>query len=616
MHKLKSNIIGLTVFFVPLFFLPITHEFYSINKLMLLIIASISLLSISTYQFIKTKEIRWSKNSLRLLIPIFAFLMAVSLSTVIASTNKVQAALNLSYGPVILAVLMVFYWYLSQEENSVTVSLMIRLSAFCMSIITLILLLHPFDNVALPKTFQFLKNQSFSPIGTQLDLMLFLGFASIYQLLHSLKIRRQTRQIDWLTVLGLTFSTLALFLFFLGSMSRSTTGPVRSVPTLDLSFKTMVRSLSTPSGFIFGSGTNNFGTIFTLVKDSSYNASQDWTVSSYDNANSVVLQVVTESGILGILALIWLFIAAFTLDRSVGSKILLGYMAFTLLVVPASMMVFFFLFCALGITASSSSNNRKHTVQISGNKHILVVRFANVSFLITLILLLVFALVPTYRAELAMRSSVDAIASGDLDKLYANQYRAVVLNPYIERYRLNFSQTNLFVARQMATQPKPNQAIITFSVQQAVSEAQAAIALNPRKASNYENLGIIYKNILGVKGAGQWAVAAFQRAIMLDPQNVSYRLELGGIYYSLKQYENAIRTFRDATLLKSDLPNSHYNLAHSLYQNRNSEDAVKVMDALLILLKKQSSTNYEKVLKERNDFASGAPQNQAPTVIQ
>lgn len=616
MQKLKSNILGLTIFFVPLFFLPITHEFYSVNKLMLLTIASLSLLSISSYQFLKTGAIRWSKNSARLLVPIFAFLMATSLSTIIASTNKVQAVLSYTYGPLVLAVLIFFYWYVSQEEDAITVGLMIRFGAFCMSVVTIVLYFQPFDTVALPKTFQFLKNQNFSPIGTQSDLILFLGFASIYQLIHVLKIRRQTRRIDWFTVLGLTLSTLALLLSFLGSMTKSTSIATLSTAPLNFSFKTMVKSLSTPSGFIFGSGINNFGTVFTTVKDSAYNASPNWAVNSYDNAGSAILQVVVESGILGVLALIWLFLSAFTLDRSKTTLILLGYMILALLTVPASLMLFLLLYCALGTTVSSSSNNRKQTLHISENKSLFLVGFINISVLIALLLLFVFAFVPTYRAELAMRSSVDAIASGDLDALYANQYHAVVLNPHIERYRLNFSQTNLFIAKQIATQPKPNQAIITSSIQQAVNEAQAAIALNPKKAGNWENLGIIYKNVLGVKGAGQWAIAAFQRAIILDPQNVSYRLELGGIFYSLKQYEDAIKLFQEATLLKPDLPNSNYNLAHALYQNQNQKEAVKVMDTLLILLKKQSSPNYEKALKERNDFASGTPQNQAPTVIQ
>jgi len=616
MQKLKSYIVGLSLFFVPLFFLPITHEFYNINKFMLMAISSIALLSISSYQFLKTRQISWSKNSLRILLPMSIFLVTVSLSTAIASTNKVQAVLNYTYGPLILAVFMVFYWYISREESDNTVGLMLRFSGLCVSVITIILFFHPFDSVILPKTFQFLKNQNFTPLGTQLDLMLFLGFVLIYQFLHWLKTKKETRRTDWLAILGVAISTTALVLSFLTLTQRSTSSLAQNTAPLNLSLKATVESLSTPFGFVLGSGINNFSSVFTQVKDSAHNSSESWAVNSYDNAYSAILQVLVESGLLSALALVGVFVSGFLIGRSKASLILLGYMAMMFLTTPASLIQFLLLYCALGIIASDSTKNRKQTIHISEKKSLFLIGFINASTLITLTLFFVFGLVPTYRAEMAMRSSVDAVANNDLRELYNNQYSAVILNPYIERYRLNFSQTNLFVAKQMATRSNPDQAIITSSVQQAINEAQSAISLNPKKASNWENLGIIYKNVLGVKGAEQWAIAAFQRAILLDTQNVSYRLELGGVFYSLKQYENAIKIFQEATLLKPDLPNSYYNLAHSYYQNQNSKEAVRVMDMLLVLLKKQSSTNYEKVLKERNDFASGTPQNQAPTVIQ
>lgn len=616
MQKLKSYIISLSLFFIPLFFLPITHEFYNINKFMLITISSMFLLSLSSYQFLKTRQLRWSKKSLRLVVPLFIFLVAVLLSTIVASTNKFQAIQNYAYGPLLLGVLTIFYWYVSQEEAGSVLDLMMQFSGFCVSAITLVLSLHPFALVSLPKTFQFLKNPGFSPVGTQTDLMLFLGFISIYQLLYCLKKRRQTRKIDWFAFLGVALSTLALSVTFLSSIYSHNYGNKQTVAPLNLSMKAAAESLSTPIGLIFGSGINNFSSVFTHVKDSTYNASSNWAVNSYDNAYSAFLQVVTESGLLGTLSLIGVVVSGLILSRKKESLALLVYMTIAFLVAPASLMLFLLFYCSLGIIASESNKNHKLALHISDNKSMFLIGLINMSVLIALLLLFVFALTPAYRAEVAMRESVDAIANSNLEKLYKNQYRAVVLNPYIERYRVNFSQTNLFVANQMASRPKPDQTIVTSSVQQAINEAQSAISLNPNKATNWENLGIIYKNVLGVKGAEKWAIAAFQRAIILDPQNVSYRLELGGVFYSIKQYENAIKIFQESTLLKPDLPNAYYNLAYAHYQNQNTKEAIKIMDSLLNLLKKQSSPNYEKVLKERNDFASGVPKNQAPTVIQ
>lgn len=611
MQKFKSYIVGLTLFFIPLFFLPVTHEFYNINKFVLMAIAVLLLLSISSYQFLKSREVVWSKNSIRILIPVAIFLTAVLLSTLIASTNKVQAAINFTYGPLILLVLTVFYWYVSREEDQ-TVGLMLRFSGLCISIITIVLLFHPLDSLSLPKTFQFLKNQSFSPVGARSDLILFLGFVSVYQLVYLLKKRRQTHRLDLAASIGVAISTIALLAVFFNPAS----GTVKSSAPINLSLTATIKSLSTFSGFVIGSGINNFSTVFTQVKDSAYSASPNWSLGSYDNASSAVLQILTESGILGLLALIGILANGFVLSRKKTSAILLGYMTLALLTTPASLIFFLLLYLTLALVVSESANNREHTIHIEENKSLFLIGFINTSTIVTLVLLFLFAFMPSYRAEVAMRSSVDAIANRNWGDLYTHQYNAVVLNPYIERYRVNFSQTNLFIAKQVATSPKPNQSLITSSVQQAINEAQAAIALNPKKAHNWENLGIIYKNVLGFKGAEQWAIAAFQKATLLDPQNVTYRLELGGVYYSLKQYENAIKAFQEATLLKPDLPNSYYNLAYAYYQNQDSKNAFRVMDTLLALLKKQSSPNYKKVLKERGDFASGATQIQAPTVLQ
>ena len=616
MQKIKTYIISLTLFFTPLFFLPITHEFYNINKFLLLATTCVMLLSISTIQFIQTRELRWSKKSLWLLLPFVVFLASVFLSTLLGSTNKVQPLFNFTFGPSLLSVLTIFYWYISREESDYNAGHLLRFSGFCISLITLVFLLNPFDAVALPRTFQFLKNQEFSPVGAQIDLLLFLGFISIYQLSHIIKVKRLTNRIDAFASIGIAISIIALTLSFVSYVSKSASNKIPQTAPVNLSVRTASRVASAPTGLMFGVGIGNFSSALTQAKDSTYNSSHYWTRSSFDDASSAALQIFIESGMVGLLAIAGVFVFGFLFKNKKSFPLLLVYLAIAFLIVPASFMLFFLLYCSLGLSVSESTLNREKLPQISTNKLFIPAASFSAIVLIAVWYLFCFLLIPGYRAEIAMRSSIDAITKNDLKELYDQQYKAVNLSPFIERYRLNFSQTNLFVAKQMAAQQKPNQVVITKSVQRAIDEAQAAVSLNSKKASNWENLGIVYRNVLGVKGAEQWAIAAFQRAILLDPQNVSYRLELGGVYYSLKQYENAIKTFQDATLLKPDLPNSYYNLAYAYYQNKDTNNAVKVMDALLALLKKQSSANYEKVLKERKDFASGVPQKQAPSVLQ
>lgn len=616
MQKLKSYITGFTLFLIPTFFLPITHEFYNINKFILLSLSVIALLSISTLELIQTHKVRWSKNAIRLLFPIGIFVLGVLLSTFLRSQNTIQSFFDLSYGPLLLITLALFFWYVACDENKHVIDILLRFGAACLSMITIILIAHPFSSVTLPRVFQFLKTDQFTPIGTQTDLLIYLGFLSVYQTHHLIEERKTTNHSSIFGIVGLVISLLALVLTLSNTISATRLNKVPTTAPLSLSMRVVTKTLRSPVSSFLGDGIGSFGTTLTQVKDGEYNSTLYWSQSSFDNASSALLKVIAESGVFSAFALLSIFMFGFIFNNKDRSPALLIYVAIIFFVVPTSFILFFILFLSLSLSISHQERTHtKVTRSLTGTISVGVV-------ILTMVMIgatwfgFIFYIIPMYRAEVAMRNAVEAVANNNLQRLYDQQHQAVLLNPYIERYRLNFSQTNIFIAKQFAVKSNPNQTVITQSVQRAINEAQTAISLNSNRAANWENLGVIYQNVLGVKGAEQWAIAAFQRAILLDPQNVSYRLELGGVFYSIKQYENAAETFRQAILLKPDLPNSYYNLAYAYYQGQSREKAVETMDFLLILLKRQSSSNYQKVLKERQDFASGTAQKQAPSVLQ
>lgn len=616
MHKLKSYIVGFTIFLVPIFFLPITHEFYDINKFSLILLSVIALLTLSTIEFIQTRKVSLSENTIRLLLPIGIFILAVLLSTFLRSTNTIQSFFDLSNGPLLLTTLALFFWFVAEDENKHIVVLLLRFGGVCLSAITIALTIHPFNSVTLPRVFQFLKTDQFTPIGTQTDLLTYLGFVSLYQLIYLAKERKASGRTSIFATVGLILSLLALLLSLLNTISISQANKVPTTAPITLSMRVASMTLRNPISFLFGDGTGSFGTSLTQVKDSTYNSTPYWSQSSFNNASSAILKIVVEFGTIGAFALLLVFLFGLVFKKDGSSPVLLLYSAITFFIAPVSLILFFILFLSLALSTSHRSHAHKKVVHSLTGASSTGTIVLSVAILGAIWLGFWYLIIPMYRAEAAMRNAVEAIASNDLQRLYDQQRQAVILNPYIERYRLNFSQTNIFIAKQFASKPKPNQTAITQSVQQAINEAQAAISLNPNRAAHWENLGIVYKNVLGVKGAEQWAIAAFQRAIVLDPQNVSYRLELGGIFYSLKQYENAAETFRQTILLKPNLPNPYYNLAYAYYHGQDRKKAVETMDSLLILLKKQASSDYQKVLKERRDFASGTAQKQAPSMLQ
>jgi tetratricopeptide (TPR) repeat protein len=233
----------------------------------------------------------------------------------------------------------------------------------------------------------------------------------------------------------------------------------------------------------------------------------------------------------------------------------------------------------------------------------------------------------SYLAEIYFKKALDGIVKNDAKQGYENMRKAIILNPYIERFRLNFSQLNLLLANNIAAkanqQPqgknqKPYQLTeqdrqnISQAIQAAIAEGKAAVTLNPQKALNWENLAQIYRNIINTaQGADVWTISAYQRAIVSDPQNPIYRLNLGGVYYSLGNYEEAAKIFEQAVILKPDWPNAYYNLAWANFQKQKYQEAVSAMENVIRLLDpKKDKADYDKVKKELEEFKKKLPQEE------
>ena len=219
----------------------------------------------------------------------------------------------------------------------------------------------------------------------------------------------------------------------------------------------------------------------------------------------------------------------------------------------------------------------------------------------------------TYASEIYFKRSIDAIRTNDGREVYTNLQKAVQVNPYIEKYRNQFAQMNLLLANNIARKENitddERKAAGQF-VQQSIAEAKALVALNPNRASNWNTLAVIYRNIINVaQGADAWTVASYQEAIKHDPANPLLHLNLGGVFYGAKNYEGSTMAFERAVSLKPDWANAHYNYAWSLFQQGKTAQAVAVMQNVLTLLDKNSDdyktaqTNFD-VFKDKLDAES------------
>jgi tetratricopeptide (TPR) repeat protein len=658
MEKLFNRTIHyflLTIIFIfPFFFLPVTQEFFFTNKLYLLVFSALFLLLISTIKLATTKKISWQKGAFDNLLVLF--LLSLAISIIISSPNKVQALLNPNFGFLTFFFLTVLYFYISRipTDKKTGFYLSLSISSFLLSLFTILFFLQPFKNVNLPQSLAFLKSPSFTPIGSQLDLAIFLGFFLIYGLT---RIYTDNKRINtdnpWTSV----FSYLCLFVILIAlsltlySLLRPSgfTGQAlftpRSFsevgPPFRLSWYAAVEILKNPKTAFFGVGVDNFASIFTRVKDIVYNQSHLWQIFSFNFSRSAILHLFTETGILGLLAFSLLIFSvlkqliATNLNQSPSISINLNrsllisfiYLLICLFFFPPSLITWFLLFVVI---AEFSSRDMINNVSTQPNEIDLtdLLPFYIITLGISFIFLTGFGylLGRSYLAEIYFKKALDAIVKNDAKQAYENMRQAIILNPYIERFRLNFSQLNLLLANNIAakaSQPqekdkKPSQLSeqdrqnISQAIQAAIAEGKAAISLNPQKAQNWENLAQIYRNIINTaQGADVWTISAYQRAIVADPQNPVYRLNLGGVYYSLGNFEEASKIFEQAVVLKPDWPNAYYNLAWANFQKQKYQEAVSAMENVIRLLDpKKDKADYDKAKKELEEFKKKLPQEE------
>jgi tetratricopeptide (TPR) repeat protein len=676
-HSIINHYLLIFTFLFPLFFLPATQEFFVTNKLYLLSFSALFLLLISTIKIAVTKKISWQKGALDNLLVLF--LLSLAISIILSSPNKVQALLNPNFSFLTFFSLTILYFYLSRfslnlhRSSSISTNLhksphlhqspistnlhlsplistylhlSLSISSFLLSLFTIIFFFQPFKNVDLPQYLQFLKNPSFTPIGSQLDLAIFLGFFVVLKLAQTLTYTKNTDEenkknkkslilntfylIPTLIALSLTlYSLLKPFSTNFNQLQIIST----NMPPFRLSWYAAVEILKSPKTAFFGIGVDNFASIFTRVKDIAYNQSNLWQVFSFNFSRSAILHLFTETGLLGLTTFSLIVFLIINQLMRVGHdrpllSILFIYLLTCLLFLPHSLITWFLLFVVI---AELSRKDMINYVSTNSTKEIdltelLPFYIATIVFSLIFLLGFGYLLGRSYLAEIYFKKALDGVVKNDAKQAYENMRQAIILNPYIERFRLNFSQLNLLLANNIAAKAsKPQEKDkktsqlseqdrqnISQAIQAAIAEGKAAISLNPQKAQNWENLAQIYQNIINIaQGADVWTVSSYQRAIVADPQNPVYRLNLGGVYYSLGNFEEASKIFEQAVVLKPDWPNAYYNLAWANFQKEKYQEAVSAMENVIRLLDpKKDKNDYEKAKKELEEFKKKLPQEE------
>lgn len=632
MIKIKSLITSVLIFLFPIFFLTTTQEFYVTNKFYLLGFGVLALLTLNVINLVINKKLSWKRSPFDAPVVIFIILYAASI--IIVSPNKIQALVNPVNGFLSMLSLALFYFIIQQEthtnrENKHNHLGILNISATILGLLTIFFFFNPFAKVVLPNSLAFLKSPFFTPIGNQIDLVVFLGFFAVYGGLSLYYSNKAKEDAGGLRVFSFIVVAIALCLSLYNVLrpvaqapgdlnqtgSKQNISILQGLPPYSVSWYAAIETLKDPKTALFGVGPENYASLYTRVKPLQYNGTNFWNIN-FTQSRSFLLEIWATVGLLGLGAFILLL---FTLLRAVSgseAKFNTYFLIAAFLLFPISLPLLFILILMLTATGQHLDDPTKtRKADISNNPAI----YGSLAIVFLLLIgALGYVFGRSYLAEYYFKRSLDNLSTNNAQLVYNDMARAIQLNPYIERFRINFSQLNMLIANNAANRAAgadgkgkisdQDRQIITQTIQTAIAEAKSAVALNPNKASSWENLAVIYRNILNVaQGADQWTVASYQRAIIMDPRNPIYPLNLGGVFYSLKDYNNAERLFEQSVGLKPDWANAHYNLAWSRYQKGDFAQAAAEMEAVLSLLTDQKSADYKQAKKDLENFKKKIP---------
>lgn len=591
----------------PIFFLPTSADFFDWNKIALSFVVATLLLILWTVISIARKTLRITLSPM--LAPVLLFTVSMVISSIVVSSNKVEAFTGVTLLVSSMAVIFIAGSHLLKMKSYEAPMLALGISGTLLTIVSLLqvagvgpsLLLNNVLGVQLP------NNILFNLAGNPLAALTFLLPVFLGTITTVFSVKEMEKKATYAVISGVLLAGLLLNGFFM------LPGKVAELSVLppSISWSIALETLKTPITAFFGVGPESYVNAFTQFRPPYYNLLAQWS-SRYSLATNVPLHILTSVGVVGFFAYIFLVIKSVRMSLPLKketkpfSVMVLTILALQL-VLPFNMVQIILLFLSLMfmmIIMKSHGDERVTDVMM----HLFAVKLVdpdkekktgpeNASAVLAYVLAFfvvlgagysVFFVGKAYAANFLFYQSLVAAQKNDGLKTYTLQGRAVQINPYNMQLRRSFATTNYALAKSLSEKENPtdqDKNDISTLVQQAIAEAKASVALDTKMTANWETLSFVYKNLIGTaQGADEWAIASYVQAIQTDPVNPALRMDLGGVYLSTQQLDNAIQLFQQTINLKPDWANAYYNLGYAYMQKKDEQSAYQAFSQALQLL--------------------------------
>ncbi|MEK7544074.1 MAG: tetratricopeptide repeat protein [Patescibacteria group bacterium] len=567
---------------LPLFFLPVTQDFYDINKWLLLVLSVLMITGLWTARSLLTGSMHVAWNALSKSLGLLAAAALVNL--LVASPNGVEAMMA-PFGPItfIALFLMTLLGTTFFDEKSRGTLSWVLYSAVSLTGLIAIYQFFGLSKVAglsgLPGL-SYLADPLWTPVGTSVGLMIILAVTLpllIGEAMHHKKSGVDTHMIAAVLMAiailgGLILTAIQAFPLLISGM----------LPYW-AAWQVLLESYKNLKQLFVGVGAQNFVTAFTLGRPAILNITPIWN-TRYTLSSSLLFHIATVYGLIGVAGLGYFFVSLIkdktTLLVRISKWVALASFLLLPPSFPALVVITIFLMVHGPQSVSHMAISKKPALSYGVGIAILVIMLGSS-----------YGLWRVYGAELAFGSSLKALENRDGTGAYNAQIKAITLSPNIARYHIGYSQTNLGMANALAgtasssatpDQVKKDRETATQLVQQAIREAKLAVNLAPRDILAWENIAAIYQALTGVaQGADTWTVAAYQQAMQLDPTNPVIRLRLGGAYIGQQMLDRAAGSYIAAIQLKPDYANAYYNLGFVYRQQKKYLAAAQALQEAL-----------------------------------
>lgn len=600
--------------------LPISDDFINQTKMLVFFLSTI-LLGVSFVAYsIQKKTIELVLSPVT--IPLIIFGLAMAASTFFTNNYPVEALLRLG-GVYIL--LVSFVIFASTTTTRKLANLILPVSGITAGIVTLFSVTQLFGfgpanmfnslfDLQLP------TNLSFNVAVNSLFALQFLVIVGVGMIAESV-IKKHISQVS-----ATLFPVILIGIAVLSWSLLPGKPGFQVIPNWVASWSVALDTIRAPRAALIGGGPASYTNLYARFKPVGMNSTDKWSYS-FNQANNMPLTLLTTTGFLGLITWLILVFQILKLSRHAKedqSKVI-GYMllasiAFQL-ILPTHLMIFLIQAVLLVALVASmhgslpimrfqaltmSMDTQDQAFHTPSRKVSFPIYFTGMAILLLLAFTGYFG-ARYYAASIAFFASVRAAENGDPVLAYEKQQQAVQLNPYYDVYRRQYAITNIAIASALAQKTDITDAEkeqVSILIQQAVREARSAVTLDPLDAQNTVVLAQIYQNMIGAaEQADQFAVQAYLSSIDNDPTNPGLRVALAGLLSSQKQYQQAAGVLNEAIRLKQDYPNTYYNLAVTLVQLQDWENAKTAYQALLPLLPENTPEEKEQKQKVQDELA-------------